>query len=112
MVSTYRWRTTSSARPPKCATRYPPGHRVAFDELLGEARVTYRLRDERGTYADLWSIGIMRRAILSAGRRVAARGRLIDPAHLVEGATRRCEAWSSPATAPRATSWPSVRATG
>jgi pyruvate,water dikinase len=63
----------------------PAQHRIAFDELLGEARATYRLRDERGTYADLWAIGIMRRAILSAGRKLAARGRLIDPAHLVEG---------------------------
>ena len=62
----------------------PARHRVAFDELLGEARATCRLRDERGTYADLWAIGIMRRAILSAGRRLAAIGRLIDPAHLVE----------------------------
>jgi phosphohistidine swiveling domain-containing protein len=62
----------------------PAQHRVAFDELLGEARATYRLRDERGTYADLWAIGIMRRAILSAGRRLAASGRLIDPAHLAE----------------------------
>ena len=62
----------------------PAQHRVAFDELLGEARVTYRLRDERGSHADLWAIGIMRRAILSAGRRLAASGRLIDPAHLVE----------------------------
>jgi hypothetical protein len=62
----------------------PARHRVAFDELLGEARATYRLRDERGTYLDLWAIGITRRAILSAGRRLAARGRLINPAHLVE----------------------------
>jgi phosphohistidine swiveling domain-containing protein len=62
----------------------PARHRVAFDELLAEARATYRLRDERGTYADLWAIGIMRRAILSAGRRLAAIGRLINPTHLVE----------------------------
>jgi rifampicin phosphotransferase len=62
----------------------PAQHRVAFDELLGETRATYRLRDERGSYADLWAIGIMRRAILSAGRRLVASGRLINPAHLVE----------------------------
>src|ERR687895_1910705 len=42
-------------------------HRPAFDERLGEAKLTYRLRDERGTYADLRAIGIMRRAILAAG---------------------------------------------
>ena len=62
----------------------PARHRAAFDELLGEARATYRLRDERGSYADLWAIGIMRRAILSAGRKLAAIGRLVNPAHLVE----------------------------
>ncbi len=81
---TYRWRTISSGRTSEVRDAVPARHRVAFDELLGEARATYRLRDERGTYADLWAIGIMRRAILSAGRRLAARGRLIDPAHLVE----------------------------
>jgi phosphohistidine swiveling domain-containing protein len=62
----------------------PARHRAAFDELLGEARATYRLRDERGTYADLWAIGIMRRAILAAGRRLTAAGRLAEPSHLVE----------------------------
>ena len=62
----------------------PARHHAAFDELLGEARATYRLRDERGTYADLWAIGIMRRAILAAGRRLTAVGRLADASHLVE----------------------------
>jgi pyruvate,water dikinase len=59
-------------------------HREAFDELLAEARITYRLRDERGTYADLWAIGIMRRAILAAGERLAAQGVIAEPVHLVE----------------------------
>lgn len=62
----------------------PAHHRDAFDELLAEAKLTHRLRDERGTYADLWAIGIMRRAILDAGRRLTARGLLADPTHLVE----------------------------
>src|SRR5204862_1564229 len=30
----------------------PPEHRAEFDELLGEARLMYRLRDERGVYSD------------------------------------------------------------
>jgi pyruvate,water dikinase len=59
-------------------------HRPAFDELLAEAKATYRLRDERGTYADLWAIGIMRRAILAAGQRLAAQGLISEPVHLVE----------------------------
>ncbi len=62
----------------------PAEHRAMFDDLLAEARTVYRLRDERGTYADLWAIGIMRRAILAAGRRLAAGERIADPTHLVE----------------------------
>jgi pyruvate,water dikinase len=62
----------------------PARHRDAFDELLEEARTIYRLRDERGTHADLCAIGITRRAILAAGRPLAAAGRLAEPAHLVE----------------------------
>lgn len=59
-------------------------HRAEFDEVLSEARLVYRLRDERGTYADLWAIGIMRRAILAAGARLVQQGRIADPSHLVE----------------------------
>jgi pyruvate,water dikinase len=62
----------------------PAERRSAFDELLAEARSVYRLRDERGTFADLWAIGITRRAILAAGRRLAATGRITEPSHLVE----------------------------
>ena len=62
----------------------PDQHRADFDALLGEAKLTYRLRDERGSYADLWAIGIMRRAILEAGRRLTAKGLVAEPAHLVE----------------------------
>ena len=61
----------------------PGEHRAAFDELLEEAKLTYRLRDERGTYADLWAIGIMA-AILGAGRGLAAQGVIDEPSHLVE----------------------------
>ena len=62
----------------------PAEQRSAFDELLAEARSVYRLRDERGTYADLWAMGITRRATLAAGRRLAAKGRVAEPGHLVE----------------------------
>ena len=62
----------------------PGEHRPAFDALLEEAKLTYRLRDERGTYADLWAIGIMRRAIMAAGRRLVGQGMIDEPSHLVE----------------------------
>jgi pyruvate,water dikinase len=62
----------------------PSAHRDQFDELLEEARALYRLRDERGTYLGLWGIGIMRRAILAGGERLAEEGRIERPEHLVE----------------------------
>ena len=65
-------------------SRVPEQHRSEFDELLGEARLTYRLRDERGIYSDIWASGLMRRAVLAAGRRLAARGQITDPEHLID----------------------------
>ncbi|MEV0534672.1 PEP-utilizing enzyme [Kitasatospora sp. NPDC050463] len=62
----------------------PPPHRGRFDELLAEARLVSRLRDERGSSADLPAVGLTRRAILAVGRRLARSGRITDPAHLVE----------------------------
>ncbi|HUP32835.1 MAG TPA: PEP-utilizing enzyme, partial [Gaiellaceae bacterium] len=62
----------------------PASKRDAFDELLAEARLTSRLRDERGLYSEVWAGGITRRAILVMGARLAAEGRLHEPAHLVE----------------------------
>ena len=62
----------------------PEQHRAQFDELLEEARLTYRIRDERGVFSDIWASGIMRRAAVAAGRRVAARGDIRDPEHFVD----------------------------
>jgi rifampicin phosphotransferase len=59
-------------------------HRDEFDELLGEARLMYRLRDERGVFSDIWASGLMRRAALAAGRRLAAAGRVREPEHLLD----------------------------
>jgi len=64
--------------------RIPAEHRDEFDELLSEARLMYRLRDERGVFSDIWASGLMRRAALAAGRRLAAAGRIVDPEHIVE----------------------------
>jgi phosphohistidine swiveling domain-containing protein len=35
-------------------------------------------------FSDIWASGLMRRAALAAGRRVAARGQIQDPAHMVD----------------------------
>jgi len=62
----------------------PAEHRDQFDELLAEARAVYRLRDERGIYSDITAVGLLRRAMLEAGRRLAATGALDEPAHALE----------------------------
>jgi len=64
--------------------KVPEEHRGEFDELLEEARLTYRIRDERGIYSDIWASGLMRRAVLAAGRRLADKGRIRAATDLVD----------------------------
>jgi phosphohistidine swiveling domain-containing protein len=64
--------------------KVPSAQQKEFDELLGEARRNYRLRDERGVYSDIWASGLMRRAALAAGRRAASRGRIANPHHMLD----------------------------
>ena len=62
----------------------PEQHRAQFDELLGEARLMYRIRDERGVFSDIWASGIARRAVLAGDRRLADAGRIDDPEHFID----------------------------
>jgi len=72
------------ARVAAIRSQVPNEHRAEFDELLGEARLMYRLRDERGVFSDIWASGIMRRAALAAGRRLENKGRIHDAEHFVD----------------------------
>jgi len=63
-------------------THVPEEHRDEYDALLEEARIGYRIRDERGVYSDIWASGLMRRAAMAAGRRLAASGRVHDAEHI------------------------------
>lgn len=81
-------------------TRVPAGHQAEFDELLAEARLTYRIRDERGVYSDIWASGIMRRAVLAGGRRLAAKGRIHDPKQLVDAGFEEMRSLLSGADSP------------
>ena len=65
-------------------SKVPEEHRAEFDELLGEARLTYRIRDERGVFSDIWASGLMRRGVLAGGRRLAAKGRIHETEHLID----------------------------
>jgi len=54
----------------------PAEHRDEFEALLAEARLVYRLRDERGIYSDSAATGLLRLALIELGRRMAERGRI------------------------------------
>jgi len=56
--------------------RVPAEHQAEFDSLLEEARFINRLRDERGLYNEARALGIARRAVLEAGKRLQAEARL------------------------------------
>ncbi|MFI5378179.1 MAG: PEP-utilizing enzyme [Tepidisphaerales bacterium] len=72
------------ARIAEVRAKVSAAHQAEFDELLGEARLMYRLRDERGVYSDIWASGLMRRAALAAGRRVASRGRIATDKQMLD----------------------------
>ena len=82
--------------------KVPEEHREEFDELLGEARLTYRIRDERGVFSDIWASGLMRRAVLAGGRRLAAGGRIAEAEHLIDASVDEMLALLSGAEAPTA----------
>lgn len=83
-------------------SRVPEPHRAQFDELLEEARLTYRLRDERGVFSDIWASGIVRRAALAGGRRLAERGRIQRPDHFIEAGREEMRALLTGADEPSA----------
>lgn len=61
----------------------PVGDRARFDELLDDARATYFLRDDNVALTFMWPAGLLRRALLEAGRRLAERGGLSEPGHVM-----------------------------
>jgi pyruvate,water dikinase len=66
----------------------PDRHRQEVDDLVTEARLGYRLREERSLYGQSWAGGIMRRAVLEAGSRLARARRVHDAEHAVETSSR------------------------
>jgi pyruvate,water dikinase len=62
----------------------PDADRTRFDGLLADARDAMDLRDDNGPITAEWPCGLLRLAMLEAGRRLAASGRLGDPSHVFE----------------------------
>lgn len=62
----------------------PEKHRDRFDTLLADARASYALRDDDVGVCWNWPLGLVRRAALEVGRRLAGESRLADPRHILE----------------------------
>jgi phosphohistidine swiveling domain-containing protein len=55
-----------------------------LERLVHEARATFGMRDDNGGVTAAWPVGLLRRAMLAAGARLAEQGRLHDPHHGLE----------------------------
>ena len=64
--------------------RVPQADRVTFDERLTEARAALDLRDNNGPNTYEWPAGLVRRALLEAGRRLVVVGKAHAPEHAFE----------------------------
>ena len=64
--------------------RVPPDDRARFDALLADGRALYALRDDDNGMCFVWPLGLIRRGVLEAGRRLVARGLLTDVDDLFE----------------------------
>ncbi len=64
--------------------RVPADDRPLFDVVLQDARAVMDMRDDNGPLTYEWPAGLLRRALLEVGRRLAAQGRAEDPEHALE----------------------------
>ncbi len=64
--------------------RVPPDQRALFDGLLVEARYGHRQREDIRGLCWNWPGGLVRRALLEVGRRLADTGRVHEVGHVVE----------------------------
>lgn len=62
----------------------PTAERSTFDEYLADARAVMDMRDDNGPLTAEWPLGMLRLALLEAGRRLATSGRLVDAEHALE----------------------------
>lgn len=62
--------------------RVPAAELARFDDLLEDALACYGSRDDNVALTFMWPNGLVRRALLEVGRRLADRGQLLDRWHV------------------------------
>ncbi len=76
--------TAAGGDPSALRARVPAGEWDCFDALLDDARRAYGMRDDNGPLTAEWPMGLLRRAYLEAGARLAGSGRLADARDVLE----------------------------
>ena len=66
------------------ADKVGAANRDELDRLVGDARATVGLRDDNGAVTAAWPAGLLRRAMLAAGRSLVDQGVLADVDHAIE----------------------------
>lgn len=64
--------------------RIAAAEHAELERLVREARATFGMRDDNGALTAAWPVGLLRRAMLAAGRTLAESGRLHHPEHGLE----------------------------
>lgn len=64
--------------------RVPAQHQAEYDELLSVATTLYGLRDDDVGLCYQWPMGLLRRALLAAGSRLADRGVIDEAVHVID----------------------------
>jgi pyruvate,water dikinase len=72
-------RETAIAEARERLAGYPAPVVAQFEGLLAAAQVGLRLTEDHGFYIDAWGLALVRRAVMAAGRRVAAAGAIDAP---------------------------------
>ena len=80
-----RWRRGAAAEP--VAPWGARGAHPRLDALLADARALHAMRDDDDGTCFFWPMGLIRRAVLEAGRRLVAEGRLVAVTDLFEATT-------------------------
>ena len=62
----------------------PAANLQDYDRLLETARILYGVRDDDAGPCVHWTLGLVRRALLESGRRLAERGALLQPEHVFD----------------------------
>ncbi len=73
-------------------SRVPDGFRGEWETLLADAKLLYGLRDDDGALTSGRPYGLLRRALLEAGARLAANERLAAPEHIFDASPDEVDA--------------------